>query len=182
MIATPIVSASRWRNPRKSETFTLIPFVDDPTSSVGATEIIGPTSKWVGPVIEPYYLEGSVKISRGAVRVSSYQGPLGEGSLTMTTILSVAKYQNPGLASAHSIHTVTFDIAGSYGTGRLTGFAQMEWKLDFSNTPRYYQIITMFLQGKDDLKGLKVFVESYGAFNPMPTFNSWWNVTIYSTG
>ncbi len=160
----------------KSENFTLIPFSDDATI-VGPITSSGQIAKWVGPVIEPFYPEGSYKNARDTVRVyPPYQGPLGEGLMTATTIMSMSKYQNPGLSSGASTYKVTLDITGSYGNGRLEGIARVEWYLDISNTPKYYDLWTMSLHGKGDLKGLNVFVEAYGAFNP--TYNLWWNTTI----
>lgn len=164
--------------PSESEYFTLIPFVDDATI-VGPITSSGQNAKWVGPVIEPFYPDGSFKNSRDTFRVyPPYQGPLGEGIMTTTTIMSMAKYQNPGLASGASTYLVTLDITGTYGTGRLEGIARVEWYLDFSSTPVYYDLWTMSLHGKGDINGLNVFVEAYGAFNPMPSYNLWWNTTI----
>jgi hypothetical protein len=83
-------------------------------------------------------------------------------------------------ASGAGTYNIILDISGSYGTGRLEGMARLTlWDLDFSNTPPYYELWTMSLHGKGDLKGLNVFVEAYAIMIPVePHYFQWWNTTI----
>jgi hypothetical protein len=153
--------------PNKGETFTTIPFVSPPTLSPIA-QLVSPYEKWVGP-------DDCFRSSFGAVRELAYQGALGEGTLTMTTIHGLGKLES----SAHTVgygagtYNIALEVTGDYGTGKLEGMARMSWVLDPSDTPAYHELWTMSLHGKGDLNGLNVFVEAYGV-----AIFQWWVTTI----
>jgi hypothetical protein len=165
--------------PNKGETFTTIPWDSDPTL-LPITVLVPPYEKYVGPVIESYpNPDGCFRSSFGSVRILAYQGALGEGTLTMTTIHGLGKLESSAVGSGSGTYNIIIDVTGDYGTGKLEGMARMSWVLDFSDTPWYYELWTMSLHGKGDLKGLNVFVEAYAEmlFAP-PFYVQWWNTTI----
>ena len=174
MLTTPLVgTVHTLGKPNKGQTSYTIPFVDDPTL-VGIAELVPPYEKWVGP-------DDSFRSSFGAIRTLAYQGALGTGLLTMTTIHGLGKYESPTVASGAGTYNMVLDVSGDYGTGRLEGMARLTlWDMDFSNIPPYYELWTMSLHGKGDLKGLNVFVEAYATMTlfPVPLYFHWWNTTI----
>ena len=174
MLTTPlVVTVHALGKPNKGQTSYTFPFISAPTLDMGA-ELVPPYEKWVGP-------DDSFRSSFGAVRTLEYQGALGTGLLTMTTIHGLGKYESPTVASGAGTYNITLDVSGDYGTGRLEGMARLTlWDLDFSSIPPYYELWTMSLHGKGDLKGLNVFVEAYATMGllPLPYYYQWWNTTI----
>ena len=135
MLAAPFVgTAFALGKPNKAETFFTIPLVSPPTV-IEIEELISPNIKWVGPVIDSYpNPDGSFRSSSGAVRTLSYQGALGTGIITMTTIHGLGKYESPADASGAGTYNIVLDLtSGSYGTGTLEGMARLTyWDLDLS--------------------------------------------------
>ena len=169
-----------WENRIKLRTFYTIPLVSPPTL-ISIAETVPPYIKWVGPVIDTYpNPEGSFRSSFGAVRTMAYQGQLGTGMLTMTTIHGLGKYQSPTDSSGAGTYNIVLEVSGDYGTGTLEGMARLTlWDLDISNIPPYYELWTMSLHGKGGLNGLNVFVEAYATMVPNPPYYfQWWNTTI----
>ena len=142
--------------------------------------------KWVGPVVDTYpNPEGSFRSSFDSVRTLSYQGALGTGLLTMTTINCLGKYESLTDGSGAGTYNIVLEVSGDYGTGTLEGMARLTlWDLDYSNLLPYYELWTMSLHGKGDLNGLNVFVEAYAVLVPYPfptgptRYLQWWNTTI----
>ena len=186
MLAAPFVgTAFALGKPNKAETFYTIPLASPPTL-VTIADLVPPNEKWVGPVIDSYpNPDGSFRSSSGAIRTLAYQGALGTGVLTLTTIHGLGKYQSPTLASGAGTYNMVLEITedGGYGTGTLEGIARLTlWNLDYSQSPIvYYELWTMSLHGKGSLNGLNVFAEAYATAVPLPTgtiYLHWWNTTI----
>jgi hypothetical protein len=186
MLATPTVGlVNALGKPNKAETFYTIPLVSNPPTLVTIAEVVPPNEKWVGPVIDSYpNPDGSFRSSSGAIRTLAYQGALGTGVLTLTTIHGLGKYQSPTLASGAGTYNMVLDVSGDYGTGTLEGIARLTlWDLDFSQPMiKYYELWTMSLHGKGSLNGLNVFAEAYATAVPLPSggtiYLHWWNTTI----
>ena len=179
IVVTPLVgTVYALGKPATGETFYTYPFNSSPTL-IAIAEPIPPYIKWVGPVTESYP-DGSYRSSFGAVRRLTYQGELGTGLLTMTTIHGLGKFESPSDGYGAGTYNITLDISGDYGTGRLEGMARLTlWDLDFSKTPKYYELWKMSLNGKGNLNGLNVFVEAYATtFLVAPYYVQWWNTTI----
>jgi len=183
LLVTPIVgTVYSLGKPNKGQTFYTNPFIGPPTLTPIA-QIEPPYEKWVGPVIDSYpNPDGSFRSSFGAVRIWAYQGALGTGLLTMTTIHGIGKFESSTVGSGAGTYNIVLDISGDYGNGRLEGMGRLTlWDLDFSNTPKYYELWKMSLHGKGDLKGLNVFVEAYALMLPMaPYYVQWWTMTTIS--
>jgi hypothetical protein len=179
MIATPTVSACRWRKPRTVETFTTTPFVD-PSTLTGMEDIVSGSQKYVN--------EGTIRIGWGSLRKYDYAGPLGTGTFYLKSILSITtvsgmielppgsgNYENvTGHGSGIYKYTLVID-GGTYGTGTLKGIGRLEFDWNFGEVPpRYEQWDTATLRPvKGDLSIKKVCVEGYSVF----PVGWWWTTT-----
>ena len=185
MLAAPFVgTAFALGKPNKAETFYTTPLVTMPPTLILIEESIPANIKWVGPVIDSYpNPDGSFRSSSGAVRTLSYQGALGTGIITMTTIHGLGKYASPTDASGAGTYNIVLELtSGNYGIGTLEGMARLtHWDLDSSQMPPYYELWTMSLHGKGSLQGLNVFVEAYAvALQFEPYYLQWWSSTTIS--
>lgn len=105
-------------------------------------------------------------INRGTYRTSTYNGPLGTGTIYYEAIISVTHYDNlttgyttfNGHGNYREIITIT---NGPYGTGTLEGIRIMEWNFDISRpvSTRYHLWGTATYQhGTGDLDGIRMVV------------------------
>ena len=186
MMVTPLIgTAQALGKPHVGETFTLIPFEDDPTI-IGETSIIPTTTKLIGP-------DDIFRLGKYGYRSYEYVGVLGEGVMYVETVSSLAKrvYNEKGgfNTEGDGTYKVVFEITadGGYGTGTLEGMCRIHWENDVppGTIPRTEQWWTMSLHGKSDLNGLNVFVEAYATrvkgVLPDPPFplvyKQWWTTT-----
>ena len=179
IMITPLIATAQacgggggWKK-KSTETFTLNPTTDSPTI-VGLVEIIAPTEKIVN--------DGATRIAWGALREYEYKGVLGEGTIYARTVYSISDWPLAGNAGkGHGIYywTLVIDTDKGYGTGTLQGYAYLRW--DFDGTaapPRYEQWTNAQLDGKGDLSGMTVFLETYGTNRPpAPVWKEWFTKT-----
>lgn len=177
MIATPTVSACRWRKPRTVETFTTTPFAELPTLT---------NMEQVVPSTPKYVCDGTVRIAKGSVRKYDYNGPLGTGTFYLKSIISITKvsgmiellpgyYENiTGHGKGSYKYTLIIDD-GPYGTGTLKGVGKLAFDWNFAESPpRYEQWDTAMLKPvTGNLNIIKVYLEGYSSF----PIGWWWTTT-----
>lgn len=122
---------------------------------------------------EKFLCDGTLRIASGTVRDYIYNGPLGTGTVTLETVISITQvdgyiffagaWRN---ATGHGsgIYKWTIEIVdGPYGTGSLEGIGRLTWDYDYTETPpRFEQWDTATLRPTaGDLDIIRVCAEGY---------------------
>lgn len=116
----------------------------------------------MGEVNVTWTPDWSVRIARGTWRLSTYNGPLGTGTLYSEAIISITHYDNETLGyttyQGHGNYRMLYTITnGPYGAGTLEGISIQEWDYNFQRTPK--NMIWgngTFQHGTGDLDGIKM--------------------------
>jgi len=156
---------------------------DDPSTLLLISEEPGDVFKISG--------DGHVVIRSGTIRTYIYDGPLGVGTCTQETIISVTSASGdlvdipnlglyPTFAVGHGIYKFTLTITDGPWEGTVWGHGNVEWEWDFSGFPRYDAWGTYHLKhGNGDFEGVKVDIEDYftlgnlGLPLPPPATGTW---------
>ena len=190
MLVAP-VAAKTYGKGLTVDTFSQIPSVDDPTFT-----------NWEEIPGDPKLVcDGKIRIGHGGVRQGDYAGPLGTGTFTMVTLISITRLAPPydgkvGVGGGVYQYTLVIDD-GPYGSGTLKGIAKLEWDFDLTKDltivppklPLYEQWDTAKLvpvKGNLDIKW--VSVEGYfkmglavkitpGGPVIVPVADWWWTTT-----
>jgi hypothetical protein len=161
MVSTTIVGTAPvcgWGKQRTVETFYVDPAVDPPTLT-GTVIIADGDFKLVN--------DGTIKISWGSIKQSSYTGPLGEGTFTMETVLAQQDEPFMPVGEGWAINKMTLEIDdGPFGTGTLKGNAFHKMEMDLTGAPPFFEMWgtgSMYgrLYKNGYFNGVTVFLEGY---------------------
>jgi hypothetical protein len=115
-------------------------------------------------------------INRGTYRTSTYNGPLGTGTIYYEAIISVTHYDNQTTGyttfSGHGNYKEVITITnGPYGTGTIEGMRVMQWDFDISRpvSTRYHLWGNATYQhGTNGLEGVRMEVTSIDIYQINP--------------
>jgi hypothetical protein len=177
VLATPLVSNVSAK--KTIYVFEQTPGVDPPTY-IPVSEELGDVFKISG--------DGHMTIRSGTLRTFIYAGPLGIGTATLETMISISNCTGeivstpmgelPVIADGHGIYNFTLTITDGPWEGTIWGYANCEWEWDFSGFPRYEYWTTFNLKhGTSDFEGLRVDIEEYFTLgNLMPPYPGNWHL------
>ena len=177
VLAAPLISSVCAK--KTVYVFEQTPGVDPPTLTL-VSEEPGDVFKISG--------DGHVSIRSGTLRTFIYVGPLGTGTATLETIISISKIDGgmvstpmgvlPTFADGHGIYKFTLTITDGTWEGTVWGYSNSEWEWDFSGFPRYEYWTTHHLKhGTGDFDGVKLDIEEYFTLgNLMPPYPGAWHI------